>query len=130
MPTKLTFTYPFPAVLDQIYRDYEKPFGVDAKNPLFRDLVDDHSYYSMDRWHGLKLSEFCDGYIVLCAIKDMEPVSLVPDWIANEADLEEVKSILPPEDAARIKDVPSLLRYIEGETGRSQISEMKNLRGF
>ena len=69
----------------------------------------------------------CDGYIVLNSIEEMEPVNLVPDWVTNDTELEEVKSILPPEDAAKIKDVPVLLKYMEGETGRSQVKDMRHL---
>ena len=123
------FTYGFGAVFDQIYREYKRPFAVDAKNPLFGDLKDNHSYYSFDRW-SLKLRDFCDGYIVPCAISEMEPVALVPDWVTNDAELEEVKSILPSEDAARIKDVPALLEYIEEQTGRARIKEWRNLGEF
>jgi hypothetical protein len=124
------FTYGFGAVFDQIYREYKKPFAVDTQNPLFGDLKDSHSYYSFDRWNGLKLSEFCDGYLVLCALSEMEPVGLVPEWVTNDAELEEVKSILPEEDAARIKDVPALLKYIEGCTGRAYIKGTRNLGEF
>jgi hypothetical protein len=127
---KLTYTYGFRAAFDQIYRDYKKPFAVDAKNPLFGDLKDNHSYYSFDKWRGLRLSEFCDGYVVPGAISEMEPVALVPDWVTNDAELEEVKSILPAEDAARIKDVPALLKYIEEETGWAQVKELRNLGEF
>ena len=123
---KFTFVCPFGAVFEQIYREYKRPFAVDAQSSVFGDLVDTHSYYSLDRW-GLQLRQMCDGYIVLCPIDAMEPVSLVPDWITNDTELEEVKSLLPPEDAARIKDVPALLKYIEGETQRSQVKEMRNL---
>lgn len=124
---QLTFVCPFGGVFEQTYQEYKKPFAVDAKSSPFGDLVDTHSYYSQDRWGGLKLREMCDGYIVLCPIDDMEPVSLVPDWVTNDPELEEVKSLLPPEDAARMKDVPALLKYIEGETGRTQVNEMKSL---
>ncbi|HEV8131029.1 MAG TPA: hypothetical protein VGQ81_07240, partial [Acidobacteriota bacterium] len=124
---RLTFVYPFRGAFEQVYREYKKPFAVDTKNSVFGDLEDTHGYYSMDRWGGLKLREMCDGYIVLCSIDEMEPVSLVPDWVTNEAELEEVKSILPPEDAARMKDIPTLLKYLEGETQRSQVKEMRNL---
>jgi hypothetical protein len=127
---ELTFTYGFRAAFDQIYREYKKPFAVDAKNPLFGDLKDNHSYYSFDRWGGLKLSEFCDGYIVPGAISEMEPVALVPDWVTNDAELEEVKGILPAEDVARIKDVPALLKYIEEQTGWSRIKKIRNLGEF
>ncbi|HEY3131404.1 MAG TPA: hypothetical protein VGL91_18255 [Acidobacteriota bacterium] len=124
---QLTFAYPFRGVFEQIYREYKKPFAVDAKNSVFGDLEDHHGYYSQDRWGGLKLREMCDGYIVLCSIDEMEPVSVVPDWVTNEGELQEVKSLLPPEDAARMKDVSTLLKYIERETQRSQIKEIRNL---
>ena len=97
------------------------------KDSLFGDFVDIHSYYSMDRWSGLKLREMCDGYIVLCSIDQIEPVSLVPDWIATDAKFGEIKNILPPQDAAKIHDIPALLKYIDTETQRSEIAEMKKL---
>jgi hypothetical protein len=122
-----TFVCPFGGVFEQTYWEYKRPFAVDAKSSPFGDLVDTHSYYSQDRWGGLKLREMCDGYIVLCPIDEMEPVSLVPDWVTNDTELEEIRSLLPPEDAARMKDVPTLLQYIERETGRAQVNEMRNL---
>jgi len=125
-----TLTYGFGAVFDQIYREYKKPFAVDTKNPLFGNLKDNHSYYSFDRCRSLKLSEFCDGYIVPCAISEMEPVALVPDWVTTDVELEEVKSILPDEDSARIEDVPVLLKYIEKQGGWSRIKKLRCLSEF
>ena len=124
---QLTYLYPFRGAIEQIYRDHKKPFAVDTKASVFGDLKDDQSYYSMDRWGALTLREMCDGYIVLSSIDDMEPVGLVPDWVTDRADLEEVKSLLVPEDAARIGDVPALLAYIERQAYRSQIKQIRNL---
>lgn len=124
---QLTYVYPFRGAIEQIYRERKKPFAVDAKASVFGDLKDNQSYYSMDRWGALTLREMCDGYIVLSSIDDMEPVSLVPDWVTDRADLEEVKSLLEPEDAARIGDVAALLAYIERQADRSQIKQIRNL---
>ncbi len=124
---ELTYVYPFRGAIEQIYREHKRPFAVDAKTSIFGDLKDNQSYYSLDRWSALTLREMCDGYIVLSSIDDMEPVGLVPDWVTDRADFEEVKSLLVPEDAARIGDVPALLAYIERQSDRSQIKQMRNL---
>ena len=121
------YVYPFRGLFEQIYREHKKPFAVDVKNSIFGDFLDTHSYYSMDLWGGLKLREMCDGYIVLCSIDEMEPVSLVPNWVTTEAELEEIRNILPPNDAANIEDIPDLMKYIETENQRSKMAEMKQL---
>lgn len=124
---RLAFVPPFRGAFEQIYREYKKPFAVDARNSIFGDLVDTHSYYSLDRWSGLTLREMSDGYIMLCSAAEMEPVNLVPDWVTSDAELEEVKSVLPAEDAARILDIPALLKYIAADTQRSQINDIAKL---
>ena len=45
---------------------------------------------------------------------------------ATRAELEEVKAVLPPDDAARIHDVAALLSYIEADTQRSQVRQLAN----
>ncbi len=121
---RLAFVPSFRGAFEQIYREYKKPFAVDAKNSMFGDLVDTHSYYSTDRWRGIKLREMSDGYIMLCSNAEMEPVNLIRDWVTTDAELEEVKSVIPAEDAARIHDIPGLLNYIAADTNRSQIKDI------
>ena len=118
---RLSVVAPFRGAFDQIYRAYGKPFAVDARTSVFGDLTDNHSYYSMDRWGSVTLREMSDGYVVLCQAPDMEPVNLIPDWVTNDTELEEVKAVLPPVAAARIHDVAALLSYIEADTQRSQV---------
>jgi hypothetical protein len=121
---RLSVVPPFRGAFDQIYRAYGRPFAVDAQTSPFGDLADNHSYYSMDRWGSVTLREMSDGYAMLCAVADMEPVRLIPDWITSDAELEEVKAVLPADDAARIHDVAALLKYIDADTTRSQVKEL------
>ena len=123
------FVAPFRGLFEQLYRAYGRPFAVDAQHSMFGDIVDTHSYYSTDRWSGLALRDMSDGYIVTCALEEMEPVNLVPDWVTTDVELEEVKSVLPPGDAAGIPDIAALLKYIDADTQRSQVRQMGKLEG-
>jgi hypothetical protein len=126
--THMNYVPPFRGTFEQIYRAYKKPFAVDASHSFFGDLVDKHSYYSLDRWGGVSLREMSDGYIVLCGIDEMQPVGLVPDWVTTSADLEEVKNVLPPATAAGITDIEALLNYLKADNPqRSQFKDIARL---
>jgi hypothetical protein len=58
--------YPFGGVIDKVYENVRRPFAFDASTSSFGELKDKYSEYSLDLWGGLKLKEFCDGYVVTC----------------------------------------------------------------
>lgn len=120
---RVAYVPPFRGIFDQVYREYRKPFAVDA-NSIFGDVRDRHSYYSIDRWNGLSLRDMSDGYIVLCATDEIQPVSLIHDWVTSDAELNEVRSLLPEDVAARVRSIPELLKYIATDTQRDQVSDI------
>ncbi len=105
--------YPFQGIIDQVYDRYHKPLAFDTHRSPFGALKDNYSYYSFDHLGGVKLKDFCDGYIMLCAFDEIKPVHPIKDWITSEKELNDIKNILPPEQAEQIKDIPSFLEQLE-----------------
>ena len=109
------FSYPFVGVIDKVYDHYKKPFAFDAHSSAFGELKDQYSYYSLDHFKGIKLKEFCDGYIVVCSFIEAEPVRPIKQWVTTKAEMDEIKERLIPEDADKIKDIDVFLRQLESD---------------
>lgn len=122
------FVYPFSAVFNQLYEKYQQPFAVDANNSVFGEVKDYKSWYAFDKFNGLRLKEFCDGYIVLNSFEEVEPVELVNDWVNNEIELNEIKDNMPFEKANTIKNITKLDSIIAKETGRNSIKEWHQIK--
>jgi hypothetical protein len=106
--------YPFGGVIDKVYAQKKRPFAFDTAGSPFGELKDNYSYYSVDRWGGLKLRDFCDGYVVLCSFEEAEPVDTIPGWIPSEDVFNEIKaSRLSPSMAARFKSLSDFLTFLE-----------------
>jgi hypothetical protein len=112
--------YPFQGVIDQVYARHQRPLAFDARSSPFGELKDNYSYYSIDRLGGLKLEDFCDGYLMLCSFDEIDPVHPIEDWVNSEEELNEIKKILPPEQAGLIKDIPSFLKQLEQRCKRAR----------
>ena len=125
------FVFPFSGIFNQLYDTYKKPFAVDANNGIFGDIKDYKSWYAYDKWNGLKLKDWCDGYIVLNSFEEVEPVTLINDWVTNDIELNEIKTTLTPQNASLIKDIPEFKKFIEKEeTGRSNIKRWHSIKKF
>ncbi len=105
--------HPFQGVIDQVYSHYQKPLAFDTRKSPFGQLKDNYSYYSIDRLSGLKLKDLCDGYIMLCSFEEIKPVHPIQDWITSEEELNQIKKIIPPEQAEQIKDIPSFMQQLD-----------------
>lgn len=103
--------YPFEAVFNQIFDTIKRPFALNSENPAFANLKDYNSCYALDKWRGVKLKDFCDGCIMLQSFDKIEPVHLITDWVTTSEELNEVRSILPEEDAKKINTVNDLFDY-------------------
>lgn len=114
--------YPFKGIIDQVYARYQKPLAFDTRQSPFGKIKDNYSYYSFDCLGGVRLQKFCDGYIMLCSFDEIKPVCSIEDWIISENELNEIKNVLSPGQAERIKDIPSFLKQLEHRiTGSMQM---------
>lgn len=125
-----SWSFPFNGVFNQIYDTLQKPFAINTSNPLFADIKDNNSFYSFDTWSGVKLSEFCDGIIMHTAFDKINPVHFISDWVTTESELNEVKAILPDEDASNIKTIPDLIHYINPAVNINDIKTYHKIKPF
>jgi len=109
------FYYPFGGVIDKVYDANPKPFAFDAHDSPFGELKDNYSYYSLDYIGGIKLKDFCDGYIVVCSFDEAEPVNPIKQWVTTDAEMEEIKERMTPEEADKIKDIAGFLHELESD---------------
>lgn len=126
----IKYVYPFEAVFNQLYDTLKRPFAVDASNTAFVNLKDHNSFYAFDKFNGIKLKDFCDGAIMLASFDKIRPVNTIPDWVTNQKELDEVKSILPDEDAKHIKTIKDLTDYINPTINQKEIIEFHNIKKF
>jgi hypothetical protein len=115
LPFLSTFYYPFGSVIDQVYNHRKHPFAFDTGSSPFGKLKDNYSYYSVDHWGGIRLMDFCDGYIVPCSFEEAEPVTAIESWITSQDELEEVKNTLLPSHADRIQNISDFLKSLDGD---------------
>lgn len=118
LPFATKYFYPFGGVIDKVYSQRKKSFAFDAHSSPFGKLEDDYSYYSVDRWRGLQLKDFCDGYIVLCSFEEAEPVTQIKNWIPSQVEFEEMKKTLLPVHASLTKSIPDFLESLNKSTQR------------
>jgi hypothetical protein len=123
----MKFYLPFGGVIDKVYGQRKQPFAFDTANSPFGELKDDYSYYSVDHWRGLRLRDFCDGYIVPCSFAEAEAVSPVPDWISSEDAYEEVKATqMSPAMASKFKSRADFLKSLENVASEGVIWSIHN----
>ncbi|MGB7296086.1 MAG: hypothetical protein WBC70_10900 [Candidatus Aminicenantales bacterium] len=116
----IKFYFPFGSVIDKVYAGRKQPFAFDTGGSPFGELKDNYSYYSVDHWGGLKLKDFCDGYVVPCSFAESEAVSSIPDWIPSEDVYEEVKATqLSPATASKFKTRTDFLKHLENVASES-----------
>ena len=124
------FVYPFDAVFNQLFDTLKRPFAVNSGDPVLAKLKDYNSFYAFDTWSGIKLKDFCDGIIMLNSFDKIEPVKFITDWITTEEELNEVKNVLPVEDARQIKSILDLINYINPTVDINGVREFHNLNKF
>ncbi|WEK34984.1 MAG: hypothetical protein P0Y53_21050 [Candidatus Pseudobacter hemicellulosilyticus] len=124
------YVYPFDAVFNQLYDTIKKPFAVDAANPAFAGLKDYNSFYAFDRFNGIQLREFCDGVIMPAGFDQVQPVVIIPDWVPNTAALEEIKKVLPEEEARQLHSPQELMKYINPDADQEQIRRLHSQQKF
>ena len=122
--------YPFDAVFNQLYDTLKRPFAISSSNPCFANLKDYNSFYAFDKGNGIKLKDFCDGCIMLNSFDKFEPVHIINDWVTTEEELNEVKQILPDENAKQIKTIPNLIDYIKPNQDVAVVKELHRINKF
>ncbi|HEV8270067.1 MAG TPA: hypothetical protein VGQ04_02110 [Chitinophagaceae bacterium] len=124
------FVYPFDAVFNQLYDTLKRPFAVNSDDPVFDNLKDYNSFYAFDTWGGIKFKNFCDGIIMLNSFDKIAPIRFITDWVTTEEELNEIKNVLPEEDAKQIKSIPDLINYINPTVDINGVREFHNLNKF
>ena len=124
------FVYPFDAVFDQLYDTLKRSFAINSSDPVFANLKDYNSFYAFDTWSGIKLKNFCDGAIMLASFDKIEPINIIPDWVTTQQELEEVKKIMPEEDAKQIRTIQDFMNYINPAENQEQIKGLHSLNKF
>ena len=126
----INWVYPFDAVFNQMYDTLKRPFAVDANNVAFANSKDYDSFYAFDKFNGIKLKDFCDGAIMITSFDKIEPVKVIPDWAVTPKELEDIKKILPEEDAKQIKTIQDLISYIDPTSYQKEIKKFHSLNKF
>ncbi len=124
------FVYPFDAVFNQIYDTLKRPFAVNSNDSAFAKLKDYNSFYAFDTWSGINFKNFCDGIIMLTSFDKIEPIKFITDWVTTEEELNEIKNVLPLEDAKQIKSIPDLINYINPAIDINGIRKLHDLNKF
>jgi hypothetical protein len=124
------FVYPFDAVFNQLYDTLKRAFAVNSDDPVFANLKDYNSFYAFDTWGGIKFKNFCDGIIMLNSFDKIEPIKFITDWVTTEGELNEVKNVLPEEDAKQIKSIPDLINYINPTVDMNGVRQFHDLNVF
>jgi len=124
------FVYPFDAVFNQLYDTLRRAFAANSDDPVFANLKDYNSFYAFDTWGGIKFKNFCDGIIMLNSFDKIEPIKFITDWVTTEEELNEVKNVLPEEDAKQIKSISDLINYINPTVDINGVRGFHNLKIF
>lgn len=127
---KYSYVYPFEGVFNQLYDRLQKPFAIDSRSDLFSKLEDHNSFYAFDTWGGIKLADFCDGVIMLESFDKINPVSVIPDWVTNEAELKAIKDVLPEPESHNVNSVVQMINYIEAEKDLQNIFQLHQIKKF
>jgi hypothetical protein len=67
---------------------------------------------------------------MLNSFDKIEPIKFITDWVTTEGELNEVKNVLPEEDAKQIKSIPDLIKYINPTVDINGVREFHNLKVF
>ena len=126
----IKYVYPFEGVFNQLYDTLKKPFFLDAKNAAFADLKDYNSFYAFDTWGGIKLKNFCDGAVMLAPFDKVDPINIISDWVTTQQQLEDVKKVLPDQDAKQIQTIQDLMNYINPTASQKHTKEIHSLGKF
>lgn len=85
------YVYPADGVIDALMKTQDFPMGFDVINSPFGDLKGDSSFFKYG-YDNFTLSNFCDGYIFLAPLSELESVHWIENFV-NETNYDIVKSI-------------------------------------
>jgi hypothetical protein len=125
-----SLVYPFRGVFNQLLDTLKKPFAVSSGSKAFAGLRDYSSFYAFDTWGGVAFKDFCDGAIMHTPFDKIEPVHIIPDWVTTNEEVDEVKSLLPDADAAKIKTPQDIIKYINAAGDTSAVWHFHDLKKF
>jgi hypothetical protein len=125
-----SLVYPFRGVFNQLLDTLKKPFAVSSDSKAFAGLRDYSSFYAFDTWGGVAFKDFCNGVIMLTSFDKIEPVHIIPDWVTTNEEVDEVKSLLPDADAAKIKTPQDIIKYINAAGDTSAVWHFHDLKKF
>lgn len=126
----IKYVYPFDAVFNQLYDTLKRPFAVNSNTPDFADVKDYNSFYAFDKLNGTRLKDFCDGCIMLNSFDKIETVNFIHDWVTTEEEVNQVKQVLPENDAKQIKTIQDLINYINPTGNLNEIRNFHNMKKF
>lgn len=126
----IIYVYPFDAVFNQLYDTLKRPFAVNSNTPDFADIKDYNSFYAFDKLNGVALKDFCDGFIMLHSFDKIEPVHFIHDWLTTEEELNQVKQVLPDNDAKQIKTIQDMINYINPTSNFEGIKTFHSMKQF
>ncbi len=124
------FVYPFDGIFNQLYDTLKRPFAIGSDDQPYSDIKDFNSFYEFDSWKGVKFKDFCDAAIMLASFSKIEPVHIIKDWVTTKQDLDEVKNVLPENDAKNITTKEELYNYIAPENDLNAIRSIHQLHKF
>ena len=67
---------------------------------------------------------------MLNSFDKIEPIKFITDWVTTEEELNEVKNVLPEEDAKQIKSISDLINYINPTVDINGVRGFHNLKIF
>jgi uncharacterized protein (DUF1499 family) len=67
---------------------------------------------------------------MLNSFDKIEPIKFITDWVTTEEELNEVKKVLPEEDAKQINSISDLINYINPTGDINGIREFHNIKRF
>ena len=83
--------YPTDGVIAALMKTQDFPVGFDVINSPFGDLKGDSSFFKYG-YDDFRLSNFCDGYVFLAPLSELESVHWIENFV-NETNFNIVKSI-------------------------------------
>jgi hypothetical protein len=107
----ITWYLPFNGAIDQAFVKHGAPVGFDIAGGPFASLTHPGAYYA-EGYDNFSAGTIFDGYIIMKTIDQYEGVTVIDDWIENDAVFEQLKRQLPNRRWAATLKTPE--EYLEG----------------
>lgn len=67
---------------------------------------------------------------MLNSFDKIEPVNFIHDWVTTEEELNQVKQVLPDNDAKQIRTIQDLINYINPSANQEEIRKLHRIKMF